>query len=189
MNIDHSNNQATLNIMSHLYETTSNLTTAQIISEMRVAVERISFAGLAKKQLQSTPEFEAELIGLFEGEISQDMMQFISWLASMNALSVMADKVGRLFVDYCIKYYREIPEIRFISAVELPTESHLMIADMLRSIHSAPTRIIYEVSPSIIAGFIIKEGEQVVDRSLRSHMSHSIRDFMLKSYDQGLVHG
>lgn len=175
--------------MMRLDELTARLPIAQLLSELQVAVERLSFAGIANKRPQTIPAFTAELDELFDQDISRELMQFIYWLASRNTVSILADKTGELFINYCIQHYREIPEVRFATAVALPEEALRDIGARLRDLYPLPARIIFEVTPSVVAGFVIKERGSEVDRSLKSFMPRAITHFLAAPVQQEANHG
>ena len=180
---------ATLHVVYRLDQATKRLPIAQLLSELQIAVERISFSGVHRKNPQSEPEFIAELDMLFDGEVSEDLLEFIHWLASLNALGVLADRTGYLFLNYCTKQYGEITEVRFITPVDLPTESRQYIAERLGTVYPAPARVVYEVMPSIVAGFVIHDGSTTIDRSLRSHMARTVKPRIIDMIRQEPLHG
>lgn len=182
-------NNLTSNVMRRLDQATRRLPVSQLISELQVAVERVSFSGIHRLKPQSSQEFATEIDLLFDGEISEDMLQFIYWLASFDALSILADKTGELFINFCIKQYRSMSEVRFITSVELPTETRQFIAEKLAALYPEHTRVVYEVMPSIVAGFVIRDGSKVIDRSLRSHMMSATKQHVMDRIRKEPMHG
>lgn len=182
-------NQPVNDIMKRLDEATVQLSVTQLLGEVQVAIERITFSGIANKTPQASTEYVAVLDELLEGDISSDLLEFIHWLASKNAISMLSDKTGVMFMNHCTKYYREVPEVRFITAVAIPAHNRNNITERLRILYPSPARIIYEVSPSIVAGFVIKERSDQVDRSLRKCMQPLIRRALKNKSLSGAIHG
>ncbi len=189
MNTEPKSDKPVLNAIYRLDQATKRLPVAQLLSELQIAVERISFSSIHARSPQSTPEFIIELDMLFENEISEDLLQFIHWLASLNALSVLADRTGTLFLNYCIKQYRNVPEVRFITPIELSAENRQYVAQRLDRLYPSPSRVVYEVMPSLVAGFIIHDGSKTVDRSLRSHMTRIIKPELIQDIRRESPHG
>lgn len=169
-------------IIEQLDRETALLTISQLLAELQVVVERLTFSGLhlRKKQQDSIPIAEIDL--LFEGEVSDGMLSFIHWLSDRNILGVIADRTGTLFLDYSIRRYKQMTEVRFISPVQLSNETLAYTTERLRSLYPAPARIIYEIKPSINAGFIILDGEKTIDLSLQKNMIKSIKPRISNNY-------
>ena len=86
-------NQPVNDTMKRLDEATVQLSVTQLLGEIQVAIERITFSGIANKTPQASTEYVAVLDELLEGDISSDLLEFIHWLASKNAI-----KIGRAHV-------------------------------------------------------------------------------------------
>lgn len=162
-------------MISQLQQATARLPVTQIMSELQTIVERISFAGLHHHHPQASPEALAELDLLLNDEVSDDFMNYVHWLASKEALEVLADQTGHIFLNYCVKFYKQVSEVRFITAVELSNDFRQVVAHTLATVYPPPARIVYEVMPSIAAGFVIQADGTTVDKSLRSYMVDSIK--------------
>lgn len=169
---------------------TAVLSVDQLISELQVVVERMSFSGLHKTFKKGDAAALAEIDLMFEGEISMPILSFVYWLADNDGLSVLADKTGHFFLDTCIKRYKSITEIRFATAIELTDETKQSIVHDLYKVYQEPSRVIFEVIPSIVAGFIIRDGAKVIDKSLKTMSTQAIKKYLTNEYNQMAVnHG
>ena len=180
----------TSQILDQLDLSTASLPTAQLIAELQVVVERLSFTDLHDAIGQYSQENLAKIDLLFEGEISDGMLSFVHWLAKYNLLKVIVNDTGNIFLNYCIKKYNQISEVKFITPIQLSDEAKCYTLGRLRLIYPKPARIIYEVMPSLSAGFIIQNGAKIIDRSLRTKIIQSVKPYILKQYQSSVVnHG
>lgn len=169
-------------LLAQFEQDTAHLPVAQIISELQIAIERISFTGLHNSNQQALPELDAEIDQLLQGEVSDTILAYIHWLASRGALGVFADQTGRMFLSYCIKLYKDSVEIKFITPIELSSSFREVIAAKLGRMYPPPARVVYEVMPSLVAGFVIQTGTATVDKSLRSFMANAIKTRLASSW-------
>lgn len=176
---------ATLRVMYHLDQATKRLPIDQLLSELHIVVERITFTALHENKIQSSNEFINELNLLFENEISAELLKFVHWLATMNALGVMSGRTGNLFLQYCIKQYRNVPEIHFTTPVELQIETQEYITERLYRLYPSSSRVVYRVMPNLVAGFVIYDGTKTIDRSLQSHMTRKIKSHIIEDIRHG----
>lgn len=177
-------------ILEKLDLLTANMSVSQLLNELQLSIERLGFSGLIKQKNQNDEEFIAQVNLLFEGDLSDQMLSFISWLCQNNLLAVLDGRVGQLFLNHCIKVYSKATEVHFITPIALNLERQFEIINKLRRIYPAPVRIICEVSPSLRAGFVINDGTKTVDRSLRTCMAKTIRPVLVhKTNMQRLNYG
>jgi len=177
-------------ILDELDLATSSLPINQLLAELLVVVERLSFTGIHDAIQQYSLENIAKIDLLFEGEVSDGMLSFIHWLAKYNMLKVLVDDTGSIFLNYCIKKYKQIAEVKFITPIQLSDETKSYTLGRLRLIYPQPARIIYEVIPSLSAGFVIQDGTKIVDRSLHTKITQSVKPYILKQCQQSMVnHG
>jgi len=179
-------NQVT-QILDQLDMATASLSTSQLLFELQVIVERLSFTKLDDTIKQCSQENLAKIDLLFDGEISNGMLSFVHWLAKYGILKILVDDTGCIFLNYCIKKYKQIPEIKFIAPIQLSDETKCYILKQLRLIYPQPARIIHEVAPSLSAGFIIQNGAEIIDRSLRSKIIQSVKPYILKQYQSSVT--
>lgn len=174
-------------ILNQLDSATASLPVNQLLAELQVVIERLGFTSLHNSKQQHSTETLAELDLLFEGEVSDGMLSFVHWLAESDMLRLLVDDTGRIFLNHCIKRYSQITEIKFITPVQLSTTTKQYTSERLRSLYPPPARIIYEVMPSLSAGFVIQDGTRTVDRSFRSNMIQSIKPYMEKQFRASAV--
>ena len=165
-------------IMRQLSSATINLPVAQLLSELQVVVERLSFSGLVYREDSRGVLFMGELDSLFDGEISNSMLDFLHWLSSTRILGILTGRTGHLFLGYCNKIYGNVKEIKFITSIELSPQYQSQIVLKLRTLYPLPARIVCEVSPSLKAGFIIKDNSKIIDLSLKSRMEKNIKTYV-----------
>jgi len=162
-------------MLDELNRATERLPVDQFLSELQLIIERISFSQLHLNRQQQVSVTIAQIDMLFQGEISTEMLGFVQWLREANLLHVIADKPGLLFLNYCIKKYKGMTQVRFVSAVSLDTTLRDYVWQSILKLYPANTRLIFEVNPSLVAGFIIEDGAKTVDKSLRSQMVSTLR--------------
>lgn len=162
-------------ILDQLDSATATLPVSQLVNELQIVVERMSFIDVHTQVDQASPEYIAEIDALLGDDISGDLMEFIYWLASFNALGVLSNKIGRLFLSYCIKRYSSIVEIKFMVPIKLPIEDRELIKSRLGRLYDSSARVVFEEAPDIIAGFVLYDGSKTIDRSLRSHIVNTVQ--------------
>lgn len=184
MKIDYKNSDFIRRVFLQLDTETFSLSIDQLLSELHIVVERMSFSGAHKNLKYDDNSSLAEIDLLFEGEISPSMLNFIHWLAVNGNLGVLADKAGNVFLNACINRYQKATEIRFLTAVELPDLLKQSIIGRLYHIYPSTSRVVFEVSPSVIAGFVIKDKFKLVDKSLKTIASQIIKPRLNDLYNQ-----
>ncbi len=186
MSDDPNMTNATQQIFIGLQSATTGLPIAQLLAELQIAVERLSFSDVFTPNTRSAADLSADIKLLFEGEISDDLLSFVQWLAENNLLGVLAGRTGRLFLNYCMSAFEKITEVKFITPIHLSSEMQIKTTQSLRNLYPAPARIVYRVMPSITAGFILQDDTQTIDRTLRSKMTTSIPSYLKQ---ERVVHG
>lgn len=142
------------------------LSTSQVVSELQTIVERVSFSEIYKQQVADVQATVSSVRTLFSGEVSSEMLNFIVWIAENRALPLMAGDTGRAFIDYSMRGYKDVQEIKFITAIPLRDAARQWVIDKLRERYPAPARITFEVSTDIVAGFKLHDKSSTVDKSL-----------------------
>ena len=165
-------------LMSTLSSFTINLPVAQLLSELQVVIERLSFSGLVYREDSHNAAFVSELDLLFEGEVSRAMMNFLHWLAQNHILVVLTDRTGHLFLNHCNKIYSGVKEVKFITSIDLSPEYRGSAMSKLRVLYPLPARIVFETNPSLKAGFVIQDNSKTVDLSLKSRMDKNIKTYV-----------
>ncbi len=154
---------------------TCHLPIKQLLSEIQIVIERLSFSEINVRYKNDQTAQKNEVDILFEGEVSDAMLDFVHWLIEKNGLGVLSDRVGRLFLEYCIKAYKDAPEVKLITAVELDDEFAKKLINKIRILYPAPTRIVYYIAPNLVAGIVIKDGSKTIDLSLNSFMVKAVK--------------
>lgn len=168
-------------IMNELDVRTQTIATSQLIGELQVVVERVSFAS-ESKDVRTMQKDDIEL--LFEGQLSPEVLGFVSWLADNKLTTTIVGETGRLFLNHCIKRYRSIRQLHFTTAIALPEDMKQHITKTLMPNYPTGARILFDVDPSIIAGFKINDQSRIVDKTMRAAASKLTRQHL-----QGVFNG
>lgn len=153
-------------IAAALEEYTHTLPVGQLLSELQLVIERVTFSGIAASR-ESHETIMAEIEVLFSEDVSSGVLKFILWLQQKKLLSLLSGNNGSLFLNFCIKRYRNKQQVVFTTAVAISFDLQEYIYAALRSVKTADARIAFKVDPHLIAGFTIDDGGGLVDRSLR----------------------
>ena len=175
-------------VIEMLEQLTAHMSAAQLLAELQLAVERLAFSQLHVRKLEGD-ELLAELDILFVGELSEGILKFIRWLAEQGKINVLYGRPGVLFLDHCIKVYDQITEVHFVTAVELHASTMRSVTARLGMIYTEPHRVVYDVMPSLVAGFVIQDGSKVIDKSLRTMMAHKINQRVHGRRKAKVAHG
>lgn len=176
-------------ILTMLDRFTATLPVSQLLGELQVAVERISFSKLHTRPAHQGKVTLAEINLLFEDQISEEVLSFVRWLAEKRALAQLADETGILFIDECSKLYRATKEVRFITPIVLSDKLQTSIRQQLVRNYTVPVRVVFEVSPNVMAGFVLQDGTHKVDRSLRAFSQLYLKRYIEKRFAVGGLNG
>lgn len=167
-------------VIAELDRLTTHMPVDTMLSELLAVVERLTFSGVTRNVRREPPRRVVE--GLLQHDISKEVLEFTLWMADHKLLQFLSDQGGRWFLAYCNKYYSQIKQVLFITAIELKSEKRAHVLERLRHIYPAPARIVFQISPSILAGCIIDDGSKRTDYSLRKTMSQDIRSHLSRHY-------
>lgn len=174
------------NIVEELDRAMAQLPVDQLLSELQVVVERINFSKLQDNQENdiSTTEIEA----LFQDEISAEMLAYVRWLHKNKLLLTLAGNNGILFLNFCIQKYKQITQVRFVTAIAISEDVKEYVRRALSQIYPPSARFIFEINPSLIAGFVIDDSTSYIDRSLRRSSIDTLHTYITKE-KAGIAHG
>ena len=177
-------------IVQELDRATAQLPVDQLLTELQIVVERISFSQLQNKQQRQDSQVSiAQLNMLFQDEISEEMLGYVQWLREHNLLLVLADKNGLLLLNYCVKKYKQITQVRFISAITIGDSLKEHVRSLVPKLYPSGARLIFETNPSLVAGFVIEDGSRTIDKSLKRTLIQSLRGQIEKTTGQVVAHG
>lgn len=175
-------------VLEKLDSLTMHLPVSQLLAELQIIVERLNFSMTHNKGLDGD-DLVAEVDLLFQGELNEGVLEFVRWLAHENKLTIVTGRPGQLFLDHCIKIYDRVTEVHFITAVDLHENTRRHISSRLDTIYTEPHRIIFDVMPKLVAGFVIRDGSMAVDRSLKTLMTRKIHERVNRPRTTGAIHG
>lgn len=146
----------------------------QTMQELQVIVERVTFGSESIGDAMKS----SDIRGLLEGDISPEMLSFVSWVCDQGLARLFAGASGRHFLSFCVQYYRDIQEVICKVAVALSAPARMRLLAELRGIYPEPTRIIFEPTPSLLAGCSISDGHAVTDMSLEHQMVPLVAEYV-----------
>jgi F0F1-type ATP synthase delta subunit len=156
-----------------------------IIAQLQLAVERITFAGVVRADGDNNHKYALSK-ELIEDEVSPAMLSFLRVVITNGHLEAISGENGRQFIGHCIRYYADSTEAIFISAIPLDQDFQQVIARKLKAQFSPQTKIVFRVSPTLVAGFVIKVGNDKHDYSLGTSMRASLRSYAQKVFVDGI---
>jgi F0F1-type ATP synthase delta subunit len=163
-------------IVQELDRATLSLPVDQLLSELQIVVERISFSQVQNRQSGQNNDISiAQINMLFQDEISTEMLGYVQWLREHNLLTAVADNNGLVFLNYCIKKYKQLTQVRFITAIPISDTLKAHIRKSLFHLYPSGARLIFETNASLVAGFVIEDGINTVNKSLKHTMLSSLR--------------
>jgi len=177
-------------IVEELDRATAQLPVDQLLTELQIVVERISFSQLQNKQQRQDAQISiAQINMLFQDEISEEMLGYVQWLRENNLLRVLADNNGLLFLNYCVKKYKMMTQVRFISAIPISESLKTHVRSLIPRLYPSGARLIFEINYSLVAGFVIEDGSRTIDKSLKKTLIQSLRGQIEKTNGQVVAHG
>jgi F0F1-type ATP synthase delta subunit len=189
--MDKQNNGVANQVMKQLDEFTLHLPIDQIMGELQVIIERLSFSELHQVLPGSRDQDKlSEIELLLKDDISPEVLGFVKWMAQQNLMRLLGGKGGRLFLSYCSVHYRKVQQVRFVTAVDIGEAARHSIVNKLRVIYPEPTRIIFEVETSLLAGCLIDDGQRRSDMSLQTNLASTLAERVAgRAYANGAVNG
>ena len=151
-------------IMSVLNACTINMSAEQTLRELQLAVERLTFGSENIGEDMSMSDIDT----ILGGDVSTGMTTFIAWLHRRNAVRLLFGENGRLLLSFCVRYYRNIQQVRCSTPIPLRESFRIKLLTQLRILYPEPINIIFETEPSLVAGCVIDDGHKRIDMSLKS---------------------
>ena len=111
------------------------------------------------------------VIKIFEKDLNPLICNFLKLLVTKNRFNLIYEIID--IYNSLIDEINEIARIEVVSAIELNDVEKIKIEDKLSEKLNKQINIKYKIDSSIIAGLIIKYGDQVADMSL----SHKIDEY------------
>lgn len=168
---------------------TAQLPIDQMLTELQIVVERLSFSQIQTTQNSTDSNVSiAHINMLFQDEISTEMLEYVQWVREHNMLSALTDKNGLLFLNYSIKKYKQMTQVRFITAIPISNGLKIDVKNAMLRLYPSGARLIFETRPSLVAGFVIEDGSNTVNRSLKHTMLSSLRTRVMQT-NQGSLRG
>lgn len=162
--------------LSQLDEFTQNMPIDEMVKELHLIIERLTFhSNTTKRQKELTPQ---DMEALLSSDVSPRMFDFMVWSADKKILKLFVGDAGQVFLSYCAKHYRHIGEVVVTTPVVLSDVFTFTASEQLRQIHPFPTRLIFRTEPSLVAGVVIKTPEELHDYSLRKTMLSDISAYL-----------
>lgn len=159
---------------------TMTLSVDQLLAELQIAVERVSFSTSSGKPLVYSSASIAQIDMLFDGEISDEMLGYVQWLFQNQFLNVLVGDTGLLFLNECIKRYRNLVQVRIITAVPLQDSLKNHMREQLSGQYPKGSRFVFEVNSTVVAGFIIDDGTRRIDKSLQTFKTQKMKESINK---------
>ena len=123
-----------------------------------------------------------EILKKFSGRCSVHFLDFIRVLIRKNRFSLLPD-IQKLF-HLLYEKQKGIREVRLISARALKSETENRIREVLKTKLRSEIRLIPEVNPKILGGFVVQFEGREVDLSFASRLKE-IRHSLLPSAGHG----
>jgi F0F1-type ATP synthase delta subunit len=176
-------------IVQELDRITAALPVDQLLSELQIVVERVSFSQLQNRQSGQNNDISiAQINMLFQDEISTEMLSYVQWLREHKLLLAVSDNNGLLFLNYCIKKYKQLTQVRFITAVPISEALKAHVRRAMLRLYPSGARLIFETNSSLVAGFVIEDGTNTINRSLKHTMLNTIKP-RITQLNNGVAHG
>ncbi|HMR73446.1 MAG TPA: F0F1 ATP synthase subunit delta, partial [Candidatus Saccharibacteria bacterium] len=116
---------------------------------------------------------------LLSHDISPGVQTFTQYLIDSNQLGVLLNDAGKAFPDYCQTHFSEMKHLTVVTAVAMSLEAQTKIRVMLLRHYSLNTRILFEVSSEVIAGFKLYDNHgMLADYSVHAKMVKLIEKYI-----------
>lgn len=176
-------------VLNQLDRATAQIPVDQLITELQIVVERISFSRPGQRQQGQSNEISiAQINMLLQDEVSPEMLSYVQWMRENRLLLTLADTNGLLFLNHCIKKYKQLTQVRFITPVPISEGLKAHVTQSLVTAYPSGTRLIFETNSSLLAGFVIDDGTNTINRSLKNASLSTLKRRVAQSVG-GAVHG
>jgi F0F1-type ATP synthase delta subunit len=161
---------------------------AQLIENLRMVVERITFSDLATSSAESIDTGEALIESLFARDQPRAMIVFVKWVLRRGYISMLSGDNGYGFITHVSNELSRFKEIEFLTAVKLPQKMQIEVSEQVHKVHGEDSRIVFITVPSLMAGFVVRYPDGKDDFSLSGSASGLIQQFIITTqpqYDAG----
>lgn len=171
------NNDPPYQLMCLIEERLSHVSRDQIVSWLQITVERLSFSAETERGPQSITIGIARQV--LQGDVGEDFLSVLDVASDRGLLSMLIGPAGRSFLAYSMNYYNHNQELVCLTAIGISPEFKEEITQILRKKYSPPTRIVFDVAPTLISGITLSlNGSLVADFSLRAAMNKQLPGYV-----------
>lgn len=173
-------------VMKKITASTDHLTVEQLLTELSIVIERVSFlhtswADLGRNDVQYLKDIEA----LLERDISPGLLQFVDYLAKNNWLTLLYGDTGKRFLAECQSHFSKVRQLNISTAVRLSEEMEQKFLQKVAERYGQDVHVAFDIKPELVAGFILSEPHRnVYDYSLRAHMRSSLKKYLLQNQSE-----
>jgi hypothetical protein len=162
-------------ILAKLDELTIASRIESTLGELQVCIERINFH--MSVHPNDTTISSDSLSVLLQSDVSAQMHEFVQWSIDQGYLKIFIGKVGRVFLSYCVRYYKTVPEVIVQTPIPLSDATIRYLSQQLRPVHPYPSRLVFVTNKSLIAGCVITTPIKTYNYSLSHEMSADIKRY------------
>lgn len=137
------------------------------------------------RMLLSSPIIKADkklkiVQSVFAGKIGEFTMKFLGVIISKGRDSIISE-IAHEFVELC-KIDNGISDAHVTAAHPLNDEQRAQVREMAQKIKPGKIEITETIDESLIGGFIIRIGDQMIDTSLKKQLRNARQEFTDSSY-------
>lgn len=177
-------------VMKKITATTDHLTVEQLLTELSIVVERISFLQVSWTDLgHNDVQYLRDIEMLLERDISPGLLQFVDYLAKNNWLTLLYADTGKRFLAECQNYFSRMRQLHISTAIGLSEEMEQKLMQKVIARYGDDIHVVFDVKPELVAGFVLSEPHRnVYDYSLRAQMRSTLKKYLLQSQTE-VTHG
>lgn len=150
-----------------------DIVTHDLKSVIDVLEREPEFSALMTSQTVRGQEKSEAIKRVFQGSIHDLTLHFLSILAKRDRMDVLisvSDSFESLIDERSKRY-----NIKVILAKKPDTEEYDELKKKISEVINGQVNLAVEVDPSIIGGIIIKDGDEVIDNSIKNRLKRAIK--------------
>lgn len=141
----------------------------EVLSDLQLVVERISFSSIATNTKNQDAEYlKTKVSQLLDVDVPKQVIAFCNLLIDKKILILLDGERGRYFISHCSKRLKSIPQVDIFVPCKIHLATKHSLAEKIQKMYSHEVRVVFNTSPSVVAGFVIRDGSKTIDLSLGS---------------------
>jgi len=154
----------------------------KILSELNLITDRIRFSAnlqeLFSTKNTNKEKLKATITTLFEDDLSEEIHGFLLNLADNDLSNLLVKENAQEFIEFCQNKLYQIKELFFVTAIPLSNNfREIVIANIKTVFINEEIRVIFEVKPNTVVGFLLQDGKVLYDYTFKTNFVYYLNSY------------